>query len=131
MDIKSFPDYRTYVIQPMDLTTLQNNIRENVYGSTVAFMADAKWILHNSIIFNSRELYVNITLINTVDLKNVTDQSKLTTAAKAIIKICKQEMGEIETCSECYLNANTKKNTWFIEVCSKPHILLWAKLKGK
>lgn len=40
-------------------------------------------------------------------------------------------MSEIETCSECYQNANTKKNSWFVEVCSKPHILLWAKLKGK
>lgn len=47
------------------------------------------------------------------------------------MKICKQEMSEIETCAECYLNANTRKNTWFVEVCSKPHILLWAKLKGK
>ncbi|GLV41409.1 uncharacterized protein CBL_06639 [Carabus blaptoides fortunei] len=111
VDLKAFPDYRMYVVQPMDLTTLQNNIRNNVYGSTIAFMADAKWILHNSIIYNSY-------------------QSKLTTAAKSIIKICKQEMTEIETCAECYQNANTKKNSWFVEVCSKPHPLLWAKLKG-
>lgn len=61
----------------------------------------------------------------------VIDQSKFTTAAKAIIKICKQEMQEIEKCPSCYLNANTKKNSWFIEVCPKPHILVWAKLKGK
>ena len=60
----------------------------------------------------------------------ISDQSKLTTAAKSIVKICKQEMSEIETCSECYQNANTKKNSWFVEVCSRPHILLWAKLKG-
>lgn len=38
-------------------------------------------------------------------------------------------MGEIENCPTCYLNANTKKN-WFVEVCPKPHVLLWAKLKG-
>lgn len=38
-------------------------------------------------------------------------------------------MYEIETCHECYYNANTKKD-WFAEVCSKPHILLWAKLKS-
>lgn len=53
VDLKAFPDYRMYVVQPMDLTTIQNNIRNNLYGSTVAFMADAKWILHNSIIYNS------------------------------------------------------------------------------
>ncbi|KAF2900980.1 hypothetical protein ILUMI_05198 [Ignelater luminosus] len=106
-----FPEYRNYIVQPMDLTCLEKNIKDNVYGSTQAFEADAKWILHNSIIFNSY-------------------QSKLTSIAKSIIKICKQEMSEIENCPTCYLNANTKKKTWFIEVCPKPHLLVWAKLKG-
>lgn len=50
--------------------------------------------------------------------------------AKSLYKICKQEMSEIENCSSCYLNANTKLKTWFIEVCPKPHLLVWAKLKG-
>nr|CAI5841507.1 unnamed protein product [Callosobruchus analis] len=106
-----FPEYKKYIIQPMDLAKLEKNIKNNIYGSTQAFEADAKWLLHNSIIFNSY-------------------QSKLTTAAKNIVKICKQEMAEIENCPSCYLNANTKKNTWFVEVCPKPHILVWAKLKG-
>ncbi|CAH1991479.1 unnamed protein product [Acanthoscelides obtectus] len=106
-----FPDYKKYIIQPMDLTKLEKNIKNNIYGSTQAFEADAKWLLHDSIIFNSY-------------------QSKLTSAAKNIVKICKQEMAEIENCPSCYLNANTKKNTWFVEVCPKPHILVWAKLKG-
>ncbi|XP_044751048.1 protein kinase C-binding protein 1-like isoform X2 [Coccinella septempunctata] len=108
---KLFPEYKKYIIQPMNLTLLEKNIKENLYGSTQAFEADAKWILHNSIIFNSY-------------------QSKLTTNAKSILKICKQEMAEIENCPSCYLNANTKKSTWFVEVCPKPHILVWAKLKG-
>ncbi|XP_045471324.1 protein kinase C-binding protein 1 isoform X2 [Harmonia axyridis] len=106
-----FPEYKKYIIQPMNLTSLEKNIKDNLYGSTQAFEADAKWILHNSIIFNSY-------------------QSKLTTSAKTIIKICRQEMAEIENCPSCYLNANTKKSTWFVEVCPKPHILVWAKLKG-
>jgi hypothetical protein len=111
VDEKQFPEYRSYIIQPMTLTMLEKNIKENAYGSTQAFEADAKWILHNSIIFNSY-------------------QSKLTTAAKTIVKICKQEMAEVENCPSCYLNANTKKHTWFVEVCPKPHLLVWAKLKG-
>ncbi|VEN33561.1 unnamed protein product [Callosobruchus maculatus] len=106
-----FPEYKKYIVQPMDLAKLEKNIKNNIYGSTQAFEADAKWLLHNSIIFNSY-------------------QSKLTSAAKNIVKICKQEMAEIENCPSCYLNANTKKNTWFVEVCPKPHILVWAKLKG-
>ncbi|KAG5896809.1 hypothetical protein JTB14_032053 [Gonioctena quinquepunctata] len=106
-----FPEYKKYIVQPMNLTMLLNNIKENNYGSTQAFEADAKWLLHNSIIFNSY-------------------QSKLTYSAKSIIKVCKQEMAEIENCPNCYLNANIKKSTWFVEVCPKPHILVWAKLKG-
>ncbi|KYB27503.1 MYND-type zinc finger-containing chromatin reader ZMYND8 isoform X1 [Tribolium castaneum] len=114
VDEKQFPEYRNYIVQPMTLTMLEKNIKDNAYGSTQAFESDAKWILHNSIIFNS----------------SFPDQSKLTTAAKTIVKICKQEMAEIENCSSCYLNANTKKHTWFVEVCPKPHLLVWAKLKG-
>ncbi|KAK4880797.1 hypothetical protein RN001_008943 [Aquatica leii] len=108
---EDFPDYKSYIVHPMDLTCLEKNIKKNVYGSPQAFEADAKWILHNSIIFNSY-------------------QSKLTSVAKSLLKICKQEMNEIENCSTCYLNANTKKKTWFVEVCPKPHVLVWAKLKG-
>lgn len=116
----------------MDLTRLEKNIKENLYGSTQAFEADAKWLLHNSIIFNSCKhcLILNCIMCYVFSLSFV-DQSKVTSAAKSIIKICKQEMQEIENCPTCYLNANTKKNSWFVEVCPKPHILLWAKLKGK
>ncbi|XP_066256343.1 uncharacterized protein Zmynd8 isoform X5 [Euwallacea similis] len=123
-----FPEYKKYIIQPMDLTQLDKNIKENLYGSTQAFEADAKWILHNSIVFNS---YLELSLKSeTGRTYSKRYQSKLTTAAKLIIKICKQEMSEIENCPSCYLNANTKKKTWFVEVCPKPHLLVWAKLRG-
>lgn len=39
-------------------------------------------------------------------------------------------MYDIETCSECYFNANIRKDDWFVEVCNRPHIILWSKLKG-
>lgn len=48
-----FPAYKRYIIQPMDLTKIEKNLKNNLYGSTQAFEADAKWILHNCIIFNS------------------------------------------------------------------------------
>lgn len=51
-------------------------------------------------------------------------------ALKTLLKVIKQEMFDIDTCAECYLNANTKAETWFTEVCAKPHLILWAKLKG-
>lgn len=55
----------------MDLTTLESNIRNNVYGSTVAFMADAKWILHNSIIYNSCKYQSEIRILLYNNLKNI------------------------------------------------------------
>lgn len=42
-----------YVVKPMDLCLLENNIKSKLYGSTDAFMADAKWIQHNCIVFNT------------------------------------------------------------------------------
>lgn len=50
--------------------------------------------------------------------------------AKSLLKVAKQETQNIETCPECYINANTLPDTWFVEVCEKPHLVLWAKLKG-
>ncbi|KAK7864852.1 hypothetical protein R5R35_012493 [Gryllus longicercus] len=111
VDQTMFPRYREFVAHPMDLSQLERNIRRRMYGSTEAFIADTKWILHDCIIFN-------------------THHTKLSSTAKAILKICKQEMSEIEICPDCYLNAHTRKDSWFIEVCRKPHVLLWAKLKG-
>lgn len=58
------------------------------------------------------------------------DNYKHMGAAKSLLKVCKQEMFDIETCAECYLNANTMVDNWFTEVCAKPHLVLWAKLKG-
>lgn len=51
-------------------------------------------------------------------------------AAKSLQKVSKQEIYDIETCAECYLNANTMTDNWFTETCAKPHLILWAKLKG-
>lgn len=50
-------------------------------------------------------------------------------ASKAVVKVCRQEANEIDTCPECYLNANSS-DEWFVKVCRHPHLLLWAKLKG-
>lgn len=109
LDKEQFPNYDEYVTKHIDLTTLQNSIAEQKYSTTEAFLADVSWMLHNATIY---------------PLNN-----KLLSIAKGLIKICKQEINEIEACNECYFNANTSK-TWFTEVCTKPHLLVWAKLKG-
>ena len=111
VDPVQFPAYKDYISCPMDIQSMERNIRRKQYGSTEAMLADCKWILHNCIIFNSTA-------------------SKLTTIAKNIVKVCKHEMQEIENCPDCYLNAHIKKDTWFTEACRFPHCLVWAKLKG-
>ncbi|ODN05111.1 Protein kinase C-binding protein 1 [Orchesella cincta] len=111
VDPNEAEDYFDYIIYPMDIETLEKNIKKRQYGSTEAFLADAQWLVHNSIVFNSAS-------------------SQYTVAAKRLLKVCKQELAEIETCPECYTNAHEKPEHWFVEACKRPHILVWAKLKG-
>uniref|UniRef100_A0A8C5MUX7 Zinc finger MYND-type containing 8 n=1 Tax=Leptobrachium leishanense TaxID=445787 RepID=A0A8C5MUX7_9ANUR len=111
VSLEQHPDYSEYIFNPMDLSTLEKNVKKKMYGCTEAFLADAKWILHNCIIYNG-------------------GNHKLTQMAKIIIKICEHEMNEIEVCPECYLAACQKRENWFCEPCSNPHPLVWAKLKG-
>jgi len=62
-----------------------------------------------------------------------TDTLKLTTTAKQIIKMARQEVSEIEACPDCYAhgrNLPRPQPSWFIEPCRRPHPLVWAKLKG-
>ena len=42
--------------------------------------------------------------------------SKLTTLAKSLLRMCKWEMEEIETCPDCYGNAYVSDN-WFTMAC--------------
>ncbi|XP_076173037.1 zinc finger MYND-type containing 8 isoform X2 [Ptiloglossa arizonensis] len=120
VELSEAPNYLDYVVKPMDLSLLESNVRAKLYGSTDAFMADAKWIQHNCIVFNTcGGVY--------------TDTSKLTNAAKQVIKLARQEVSEIEACPDCYAhgrNLSRPQPSWFIEPCRRPHPLVWAKLKG-
>lgn len=46
------PEYHKIILHPMDMSQLEKNVKKKMYGSTEAFLADAKWILHNSVIYN-------------------------------------------------------------------------------
>ncbi|XP_072412465.1 MYND-type zinc finger-containing chromatin reader ZMYND8 isoform X9 [Chiloscyllium punctatum] len=116
VSLEQHPDYAEYIFHPMDICTLEKNVKKKMYGCTEAFLADVKWILHNCIIYNGDFC--------------IAANHKLTATAKVIIKICEHEMNEIEVCPECYLAACQKRDNWFCEPCSNPHPLVWAKLKG-
>lgn len=53
VDSNELNDYYQYVVHPMDLNQLKYNIDQFKYKSTQSFIADTKWILHNSMIYNS------------------------------------------------------------------------------
>uniref|UniRef100_A0A8C5F9D9 Zinc finger, MYND-type containing 8 n=1 Tax=Gadus morhua TaxID=8049 RepID=A0A8C5F9D9_GADMO len=114
VSLEQHPDYAEYIFHAMDLCTLEKNIKKKMYGCTEAFLADAKWILHNCIIYNG-------------------GNHKLTATAKVIVKICEHEMNEIEVCPECYLSACQKRDNWFCEPCVITPILLsgaWVPLNN-
>jgi len=111
VDVTKFPTYPEIVLHPVTLVTLESNIDSHMYGSTEAFSADVAWILHNSFIFNGAN-------------------SKVTGLARTALKMISQEMSEIETCPDCYMNAHQKPDTWFTEACRLAHPLVWARLKG-
>ncbi|KAI4503771.1 hypothetical protein M0802_001174 [Mischocyttarus mexicanus] len=120
VELNETPNYLDYVFKPMDLNLLESNVRSKLYGSTDAFMSDAKWIQHNCIVYNTcGGLYA--------------DTSKLTNIAKQIIKMARHEVAEIEACPDCYAHSRNlprPQPSWFIEPCRQPHPLVWAKLKG-
>lgn len=97
------------------LEDIERNIRLGKYPTTDSFTAEFKWIVHNCHVYFGCVAQLSDTFVQKI--------------AKSLLKTCKQEMNQIETCAECYCNANSKVD-WFIEVCDRPHILLWAKLKG-
>ena len=66
-----------------------------------------------------------------MELISLLGQSRFTGVARAILKIARHEMTEIEICAECYLHsAQPSTTTWFAEACTNPHTLCWAIRKG-
>uniref|UniRef100_A0A8C1VS71 Protein kinase C binding protein 1, like n=1 Tax=Cyprinus carpio TaxID=7962 RepID=A0A8C1VS71_CYPCA len=43
VSLEQHPDYAEYIFHPMDLCTLEKNIKKKMYGCTEAFLADMKW----------------------------------------------------------------------------------------
>ncbi|XP_022212503.2 protein kinase C-binding protein 1 [Drosophila obscura] len=102
--------YKKFFVHTVSFETLTECIRNNVFDSADAFMSEVKWMHHNALILDSGDI-------------------KVETPAKQLLKVCREETMEIDTCPECYLNANSS-DEWFVKVCRHPHLLLWAKLKG-
>ncbi|CAB3386326.1 Hypothetical predicted protein [Cloeon dipterum] len=111
VNMKEFPQYLDYIIHPVCISEIEEKVKNSLYRSPRELLADFKWICHNSIIFNSA-------------------QAKLTTIAKQMLRVVREETKEIESCPNCLFNAYTMKPDWFIQACDRPHLLVWAKMKG-
>lgn len=59
----------------------------------------------------------------------ITVQSKFTNTARALVKLCRQEMQHIENCPDCYLNSHTRSSdSWFTEACVSNNIVTGQKI---
>ncbi|XP_030565716.1 protein kinase C-binding protein 1 isoform X2 [Drosophila novamexicana] len=103
-------NYGKYFVNPVNFESLAERIKNRAFHSVDEFLSEVKWMQHNALILDSGDI-------------------KVEQASKAVVKVCRQEANEIDTCAECYLNANSS-DEWFVKVCTQPHLLLWAKLKG-
>uniref|UniRef100_A0A182JQ06 Protein kinase C-binding protein 1 n=1 Tax=Anopheles christyi TaxID=43041 RepID=A0A182JQ06_9DIPT len=110
LNITDLKDYDKYINHHMDLAVMYERLAQRKYKAPEEFVSDLSWIVHNMSIYPGPPNLVKI--------------------ARAMHKRGKQEIEEIDPCYECYVKANNNTENWFIKPCSKPHLLVWAKLKG-
>ncbi|CAI8032310.1 Protein kinase C-binding protein 1 [Geodia barretti] len=103
--------YKEYIFFPMYLNKIKERVEEEHYGTTRQFLHDTEWILHNCIIYNGAK-------------------HALTKIAKGIVKVCKEDMREIELCPSCYKLTVVQPEEWFCIPCSTPHRVVLAKVRG-
>jgi hypothetical protein len=50
---KKYSDYNQHIVNPMDLSTIEKNVKNKTYGSTKSFFADVKWVSNYSDFYSS------------------------------------------------------------------------------
>lgn len=77
VNAKVVPDYYKIIQRPMDLQTIRDNLRQKKYQSREEFLADVNQIVENSTLYNG-------------------GKSSLTVAAKKMMNVCIERLGEKE-----------------------------------
>lgn len=95
------------IITQMSLKTIEERITNNYYKVSESFLHDIKQLEHNW---------------------TIVDRNK-TKSLKLILKFVNTEINEMEACVHCYSYSFVVSN-WFTAPCKRPHLLIWAKLKG-
>lgn len=96
-----------FIVTQMSLKILETRIKTHHYKTTESFIHDIKQLEHNW---------------------NIVDRSK-TKTLKTIVKYVNTEINELEACVYCY-EKSFITGEWFVQPCKRPHLLIWAKLKG-
>lgn len=81
------------------------------YKTVNEFEEDLKWFDHNC-------------------RSNFPQNGGIKKALKGLFKYVKDEIQFIRACDECYENQREYGQSAVSTACSKPHLLLWAKIKG-
>ncbi|KAG5680769.1 hypothetical protein PVAND_010256 [Polypedilum vanderplanki] len=95
------------IITQMSLKRIEERINSTYYKVSEAFLHDIKQLEHNW---------------------TIVDRNKLK-SLKLILKFVNTEINEMEACVHCFSNSFVVSN-WFTAPCKRPHLLIWAKLKG-
>lgn len=95
------------IVNNMSFTVMESRIKENFYSSSESFIHDIKQLEHNWTIVDRNKAKI----------------------LKPILKGAVSEINELESCVYCYEDSFSHHD-WFVRVCKRPHLLVWAKLKG-
>lgn len=121
------------IVIPLNMTTLID--RASSYTSFNAFFNDVLWIIHNCLIlFPGKKPYnIDMSLHHVPDscaskLCDFSEDSDKLEAARALYDHFVEEVESVKKCVDCHSNALAPIE-WFEMPCSKPHLVVWAKMK--
>ena len=110
--LANYPDFEEKIIHAISFQDVEQKCAANAYQTPQEMLADLAWILHNSFIYNSAS-------------------HALTANAKQFVKLATGKVVDLEMCPDCFNHFKTKPATWFLESCSKPHVLVSARVAGQ
>lgn len=104
---RSTKEANPLIVKQMSYKIIEDRIMDFYYKTTESFIHDMKQLEHNWM---------------------VVDKNRAK-ALKPVMKYIIGDINEMESCIYCYSSAFVIGN-WFSAACKRPHLLVWAKLKG-
>lgn len=95
------------IIYPISLS----QIKGKEYKNVVELLSDVKWFAHNCRALHPMSQSIQNAAINMVDS-------------------VKEDIKYILSCAECYKNVYEYGENASVKICSKPHVLVWAKFQS-